>query len=291
MSGSDSDYDIDIDEGIAQINNLIVKNIFSYLKTGRFNNKTKETYIAAYTIVYKLSECNDSEYSKKLYNFYTENIGSYMTERSNLIKAKSEEDVIDAFIEETDKCKILIHWMRKVFCYLDKFSNKNNKVANLFATGLKLYHNKFFKPIKEKIIIATNNLFDQHRNGVNIEPKKINDIMNIITYIDYASPVLNKSSEGSLFWTGNFKGEVLDEWFSYFIKSSEYYAIHKANREIASLSAPEYVTSCLKFLKEEDERKNMFIDKNYHNQLDIVNTRNLVENNCKQLAHVWFKLN
>lgn len=288
MSGSDSDSEIDIDEGISQINNLIVKNIFNYLKTGKFNNKTKEAYIAAYTIVYKLTESNENEYSKKLYDFYNDNISNYMAERCNFLKVKTEQDFIFNFIEETNKCNILIHWMRKVFCYLDKFSNRNNKLPNLFTTGLKLYKQIFYKSLEDLIINAINEYFNQHRNGVNVDIKNIKDVITIMTYVDFKKPVLNKNSDGELFWTGEFSGKELDLWFDSFIISTNYYTNNKANKEINSLSGPEYITRCLTYFNEEDERKNMFIDRKYHSKIDKVNIKNLIDNNCKQLDQVSF---
>jgi len=52
------------------------------------------------------------------------------------------ETLIDLFLRENIQTKILIHWMKKIFTYLDKFYTKNNPttpIGSLFQNGLKIY--------------------------------------------------------------------------------------------------------------------------------------------------------
>jgi hypothetical protein len=285
---SDSEPEIDVEEGIKQINSQIIKNIFLFLKTGEFNNKTKSAYITAYTIVYKLADDDENNCSKKLYEYYTTSIADYIKEACNELIRCGEDEILDSFIKETEKCKILIHWMRKVFCYLDKYSNKNNKVGTLFNTGLKLYAKHMFTPLKEKLIMAFNKLINAHRDGVSVEPSKIKNMMEIFSQVDLKDPVLNKVGDTGFYWSGVSLDEVLKEWFRSFIRSTEAYVSNKSKKEITCLSAPEYVTSGLKFIKDEDERKQKFIHKQFHDQIDQVITKNMIEMHNRTLARVWF---
>lgn len=52
------------------------------------------------------------------------------------------EKLIDRFLKENIQTKILTHWMKKIFTYLDKFYTKNTTsapIGTLFQNGLKLY--------------------------------------------------------------------------------------------------------------------------------------------------------
>ena len=289
MSDSEmEEMERECEEGIQEIDNLIIKSIFNYLRTENFTKKSTQSYILSYTIVYKLS---DDEYdsSGKLFNYYNAKINEYLKEACKNIQCENENKLIDTFLKETEKSKILIHWMRKVFCYLDQFHTTNSKVGSLFENGLRNYYNNLFVPLKTQVINSLNNLINEHRDGKAVEIMKIVKVIKIFRQVDLKNPILTQVEDG-YDWTGNplksNKG-VLYEWFSnYFIPSTESYIGAKSNNEISSLSAPEYVKSCLKYLKEEEERKSLFISRDFHTTLDKVNNKHLIQEHSEILATV-----
>jgi hypothetical protein len=56
------------------------------------------------------------------------------------------------------------------------------------------------------------------------------------------------------------------------------------------MSAIEYVKSTLKYLNEEDVRKEDFLDRDFHSDLDIINHKQLIENYCKTIGKVSIHL-
>jgi len=52
------------------------------------------------------------------------------------------------------------------------------------------------------------------------------------------------------------------------------------------MSAIEYVRSALKYLAEEEVRKEEYISRDFHHDLDQINYRFLIDANCKTLAKV-----
>lgn len=287
---TDSDIESEIEKGLIEIDTAIISNVLKFLKTGEFSNKTAGAYIVAYTVVYKLAD-DEYESSTKLFDYYNKTLISYMKDQCSLLKQENENTLLDAFLNESEKTKILIHWMRKVFAYLDKFFTKNAKTGTLFENSLKNFYQHLFQPLRPKLISALNNLINRHRDGEVVEIMKIVRIIKIFRQVDLKDVVLNKVEE-SYEWTGNSnksnKG-VLSEWFyNSFLGSTEAYIFTKSKKEISSLSAPEYIKSCLKYLKEEEERKNMFISRDFHNSLDVLNNKFLIEENSKILASVIF---
>jgi hypothetical protein len=71
--------------------------------------------------------------------------------------------------------------------------------------------------------------------------------------------------------------------YIFLIKTSDY-AQSKASKEINSLSTPEYIRSCLKYLEEENIRKVDYINPTFHKKIDEANFLHLIENNAKTLA-------
>lgn len=82
-------------------------------------------------------------------------------------------------------------------------------------------------------------------------------------------------------------GSTRDLLFLYiyiFNIQTDSYIQAKANREISTLSAPEYIRSSLKYLDEEDVRKSDYLHKSFHDKIDKVNFKYLIDLNAKTLA-------
>jgi hypothetical protein len=272
-----------IDEGINEIHEAIVRYVLEYLKTGIFKNKTPNAYMVAYSAVHRLAD-DENDSSKRLYDYYISVIERYMEDAYNTLKNEEGERLIDAYLRENDQCKILIHWMRKVFTYLDKFYTKNQNLGSLCTNAMKTYFNKLFKPMKEQLFAAVNKMIEDDRDCNVVGRYKIKNLLRIFEEVDMKNPDLNKEGD-NLFWSGEPQLLVLNEWFDKkFLGSTESYISAKALKEIASLSAPEYIKSALKYLDEEDQRKTEYIHRNFHDKIDKTNYKYLIEANAKTLA-------
>jgi hypothetical protein len=76
-----------------------------------------------------------------------------MKQVKSSIASLNGERLVDSFLRENIQCKILIHWMKKIFTYLDKFYTKNSATApigTLFFNGLKLYKEIVLFFLKQK---------------------------------------------------------------------------------------------------------------------------------------------
>jgi len=207
-----------------------------------------------------------------------------MTDALRTIRNDNGETLIDAFLKENFQSKILIHWMRKVFTYLDKFYTRNNNVGSLCQNAMKIYFNQLFIPLKEKLFQAINLLIQEDRDCNVVQRYKIKNMLRIFEEVDMKNPELNKEGE-NLFWTGESTNGILNEWFNQrFLAFTEAYVSHKASREISSMSAPEYVRSSLKYLDEENQRKAEYFHKSFHDKLDRVNFKFFIELNAKTVG-------
>ncbi len=274
-----------VEDGLQQIHEAIVKYILEFLKTGVFRNKTTNSFMIAYSQVHKLAD-DEHESSKRLFDYYITTITTYLKESVEKIKTEEGEALIDAFIREYNQAKILIHWMRKVFTYLDKFYTKNQSIGSLCTNAMNELHDILFQPLMDRLFTVVTNIIKEDRDGMVVQRYKIKNILRIFEDIDMKNPDLVKTKD-DLYWTGTHVFGVINNWFKdHFLVATELYISQKSARFIASYSAPEYIKEAMKYLDEEDNRKSEYImqKNNFHERINQVNLKYMVENNAKTIA-------
>ena len=107
-----------------------------------------------------------------------------MKEAQQSIMKERGEKLIELFLKENHKCKILIHWMRKVFTYLDKFYTKNANIGTLCANGLKLYFNELFTPLKKLLYEAVDKMIEADRNCEVVDRTKIKNLLRVFLFFN-----------------------------------------------------------------------------------------------------------
>ena len=79
--------------------------------------------------------------------------------------------------------------------------------------------------------------------------------------------------------------EIADIWYNnYFQKETEDYAKLKAQNDIKTMSAPEYISATLSFLEEEETRENLYINQRYHSKINKIDCEYLVGKNAETLG-------
>lgn len=272
-----------IQEGLDVIYNAMIKGLLQYLHEGIFPNNSPGAYMIAYSAVHKLAD-ETYESSELLLKYYHDIITDYLQTVLLKIKITNDEQFIDDFLSENEKCNILIYWMKRIFTYLDKFYMKEREEKSLSSLGLKLYKNIVFLPLKDKLFTSVNKLIKEDRDCNVVYRFKIKNTFQITEELDIANPQIIKEND-KILWTGKSNQENLKNWFDdYFMAETKEYAIKKGKIEIQNMSAPEYINSALKYLDEENQRKNEYINNIFWKRLDEINAEYLVEKNALTLA-------
>ena len=270
------------EKGIKIIYEAMIKGLLEFLEHGTFPNNSPNSYMTAYSEVHKLSD-DEHNSSEHLFNYYVKVITDYVTKAYNKIKNSTDDKLIDDFLEENTKCTQLIYWMKRIFVYLDKFYTKNKNKGTLVTNGLQIYKDKMFIPLKEKLYEQINKMITEDRNNNVVYRFEIKNVLRIVEEIDMTKPDVIKENE-KLSWTGEHKNGFITDWFeNFFQKSTKEYITLKAQNDIRSKSAPEYIKSSLKYLKEENERKNEYINNLFWGNIDLINNKALIEENAKIL--------
>jgi len=270
-----------------EVETEMIKNILEYLKNGVFPNHRPNSYMNAYTAVLVCIDSGD-EQSQKLLDYHNNTIETYVKECYDEVNKETNINLIDAFIYQTDHITILIYWMNRIFCYLDRFYTKAKVKSTLAKGALNLYKIHFFDNLKEKIFIEVNKLIKEDRRGNREYRPKIKNVMKILKFLDFQNPKIIKENN-RIFWTeeSNDKPEteIQNLWYdNYFEGDTVKFASDKGKNDIQTMSAPEYVLSQLKYLDEEYEREKEFIHEKYHDRINKLNYEHLIGTHMKEIA-------
>ena len=270
----------------------MVNNILEYLKKGTFPKNNSQGFMNAYTAVQILSDKGDN-ISEQLLKYYLQTIESYIKSCKNELIKVSNADLIDAFILHTDHITILIYWMNKIFCYLDRYYTRSKSRISLAKSAMNLYNSIIFDNdnFKIKIFTEVNKLIKEDRNSNKEYRNKIKDVMRILKEIDLPEPKIIKENNKIAWISGETKEnntfEIQDQWYeNYFVFDTIKFAKEKANNDIHSMSSPEYVLSQLKYLEEEKERQRDFINPRYHRKIDLNNYEHLIGDVMNEIAQM-----
>ena len=180
--------------------------------------------------------------------------------------------------------------MNRIFTYLDRFFTRAKQKNSLSKNALNLYRDYFFLHLQDEIHREVNKLIKEDRN-CNIESRpKIKIILKIINDLDLVNPKIIKENNKICWIPEKDKDEkneptFANKWYKEsFEKETIKFIKDKANADIHSMSAPEYITSALKFINEEIIRENEYINPIFHNEINKIIYKYLVGENAEELG-------
>ena len=277
----------DFNQKIKVIENEMINGIIDYIKNGIVPNNNASSYMNAYNLIMKMVD-TDKDKCEAIFNYYKKIISNFIEDCYKKLSKESNVQLIDSLIKYTNNINFLIYWMNKIFYYLDR-SFKDKKKQSLSKSSLELYINKLFDPLKSEIFKEFNKLIKEDRK-CNLEFRpKVKVVMKIINNLDLFSPKIIKENN-KIIWIAENGSEDKnlrkygDLWYKTFSKETEIFSKDKANVDIHNLSANEYILSQLKYLHEENIRKNEYISPSYHDDIDKINHKFLIGEKAEELA-------
>ena len=280
----------DIKVAKKELEKEMIKGILEYVKNGTFPNNNPNSYVNAYTIVNSMSDVGDKE-SEALFDYYNKTIQKFIEDCYKTVSKENSTQLIDSFIKYTENINFLIYWMYRIFVYLDRFYTKSKNKNTLSQNAIRLYKEYFFNPFEDDIYREVNKLIKEDRNCNQESRPKIKTILKIIYDLDLSNPQIMKENN-KISWVQagqDSRNETIyqDKWYENFFKLETIkFAKDKGNADIHSMSAPEYVTSQLKYLNEETIRQNEYINPKYHPKINEINHKYLIGENAEELARM-----
>ena len=159
-----------------------------------------------------------------------------------------------------------------------------------------IYKKCFFDKLQIKLYQILNELLIRdERNGNNKyrdNRDKILLIMEIINSMDLIKPKIVMKGRNKFKWeetsgeTSNNPLTYQKKWFEYFKEETIKYAKNKGEKDIKTLSAPEYMLCELKYINAENEREKSYINAIFHEEINKINFENLIVNNMNVLKEM-----
>ena len=276
-----------IDKLIKEIEEEMLNGIMNYLKNGVNPNNSPNAFMSAFAKVENIIN-NYDEYSNYLLEYHNKVIREFIEYCYDIVSNKSNSELIDSFIENTNKINFLIYWMSRIFNYMEKYHLRKKIEETLCQTSIKLYKQYFFDKIQNNIYKELNKLFKKERENKEGKDPKIKYVLRMLYILDLDFPQIVKENR-KIIWTTqnklklNYKYE--NTWFKkYFKNQAISYAKAKAKKDIQNMSAPEYIISQLNYLQEESLSEIAYINQNYYNEINNINYKYLVAEKAEELA-------
>jgi len=291
----------EFDESKKILEDRMINGLLGYVRDGTFPKSNKSNYesnMDCHNIIYRYTDMNIGDY---ILNYHNEKITQSASECYEKIKNLSGLDFIDSFIDCTDKLNLFICTMARVFLYITtnhlKAAEDKNNVRiytqdDISEFSMDIYKKTFFDKLMTKLFDTLNELLiKDERNGNMEHRQKIKSIMKTISFLDLVKPKIQKKSSTSFTWLEMAKDhkenrEYQDKWYDNFKKETKKYLNSKSDKDIKSNSAPEYVKCELKYLREEEERQESYINKAYHNDIRDINYEYLIRKNKETLVEM-----
>eukprot|EP00361_Fabrea_salina_P007359 CAMPEP_0202440492 /NCGR_PEP_ID=MMETSP1345-20130828/36726_1 /ASSEMBLY_ACC=CAM_ASM_000843 /TAXON_ID=342563 /ORGANISM="Fabrea Fabrea salina" /LENGTH=737 /DNA_ID=CAMNT_0049055097 /DNA_START=1 /DNA_END=2214 /DNA_ORIENTATION=+ len=276
-----------------RIRRELIENLFEYLDTGVFNNRSNETYVKAYGTVLELADQED--FSELLYNYYIDTIKNYTIE--NVKKSLSEqtgETFLSNLVKRWENHKILVYWMRKIFMYLDKYHVKNTQSTPLFQVGLEIFREEIFEGIAGHLRGVIIEQIRKEREGQLIDRNLLKEVLLCFVQVGLTEvsieKIIEKGDDGKrekIVWKGTKHLERYKDLFeTFFLSDTQEYYRSKSAGWISCLSCPEYISKAKKVLEEEEDRAEKYLDHSTMNPLLAIVVEEIVTKHALTLTEM-----
>jgi len=187
---------ITLEDGLSRVKTGAIDRLFSFLEKSDTSRKalfsSHREYMDIYTVCYQMcTQTSPHNYSDKLYEYYNKSITEYLTDvvLPSIRKQPPGELFLREFHKRWVNHKNMTEWMRKFFMYLDRFYIKHHHLPSLQETGIALFRQIIYPPVKMSIAHTILDMIDQERNGTVIDQGFLRSCITI--FIDTAKNAEN----------------------------------------------------------------------------------------------------
>ncbi|EGR33634.1 hypothetical protein IMG5_047430 [Ichthyophthirius multifiliis] len=268
------------EEAVSQIQNINQK-VLKLLKNDQTVVISNAEFMPCYNAVLQACDCsqdpsniNQSQIQNNeelLFNYYIQLIKNYLN--TNLIECQSindQEVYVDTVHYQYKNFQIYLHWLHKLFYYLDNFYLKN-KNTNLHSEGFKNYREDYFNIINKKLFKTIVHFQIFLREDQTIPREKVKKLIKIynevgfkktakLTRIANTYDYVFEIDDSKKYYEENFQNPFADEMEIYYQKKINEWAV---------LSTPEYVQEALNSFQKEEDIASQY----YHNSSRIIINR------------------
>ena len=260
------------------IEDMLINKLINYVRNGSLSVE-KNAVNTCYDIIYSFT----TRLGKYLLNYHNEKIKEIVNECYEKIKDLKDLDFIDSFISYTERLNYLFYYMSRIFLYISSnylmgTIDDNSRLYDqddISEFSMDIYKEFFFNKLIDKLYNILNEfLIKEERNGKTEYRQRIQKVMKIISNMDIIKPKIIKLNENNSFgWEEKIKDInnpliYQRRWFELYKKMTGEYLHEKYKNDIEKYSIQKYLNIEIKFINEEIERQNNYINKIFHEDLN-----------------------
>ncbi|KZV24389.1 cullin-1 [Dorcoceras hygrometricum] len=232
---------IDLEQGWDTMQKGItkLKNILEGLPEPQFSS---EDYMTLYTTIYNMcTQKPPHDYSQPLYEKYKEAFEVYITSTVlPSLREKHDEFMLRELVTRWLNHKVMVRWLSRFFCYLDRYFIARRSLPALKEVGLTCFRD--MAKVNGKVRGAIISLIDQEREGEQIDRALLKNVLDIFVEIG-----MGQMDE----YENDFEEALLND-------SAAYYS-RKASTWILDDSCPDYMLKAEECLKREKDRVSHYL--------------------------------
>lgn len=208
-----------------------------------------------------LKICDELDKAKELHDYFKSKLESHI--KMNVVselEGKEEEVLLRHFIKLWKDYIILVHFLRKMFNYLDRYYLKNNNGNSLATTALQLFKDKCFKQLEERLRRAILNQMSRDRNSELVDLDLVKRAIYAFVEMGF-NPADIVKQDDEWVWKGEKKNDAV--YLKSFhdpliLRVKEEYS-QKSQSWMMQLNCPEYLEQAEKHLLKEEERATYYL--------------------------------
>jgi len=124
-----------------------------------------------------------------------------------VLKDKNEENLLKDYIKEWKDYTILVHFMRKMFSYLDRYYLRNNNTVSLATSALHLFRDQCFNTVIDRLRTAILNQITKDRNNEIVDLDLVKRAIYTFVEMGFISADIVKQDDDFI-WKGDKNNET-----------------------------------------------------------------------------------
>lgn len=156
-----------------------------------------------------LKICDELDKAKELHDYFKKKLAEHIQKVVLAsLERKEEEVLLKYYIKQWKDYTILVHFMRKMFVYLDRYYLKNNNSLTLATTALHLFRDHCFNQVCDRVRKAILNQMTRDRNNEQVDLDLVKRSIYTFVEMGFISADIVKQDDEYV-WKGDKNNDVI----------------------------------------------------------------------------------
>lgn len=233
-----------------------------------------------------LKICDEMDKAKELHEYFKSKLESHIKQNVlTELEGKEDELLLKIFIKEWKDYTILVHFLRKMFTYLDRYYLKNNNTVSLATNALVLFREKCFNQQVERLRKAVLGQMSRDRNSELVDLDLVKRSIYAFVEMGFNSADIVKQDD-EFVWKGDKNNDAVYKkaFQDHLIQRVKEEYSQKSQGWMMQLNCPEYLEQAERHMLKEEERAAFYLQAETKTPLMAAIQQEIVEKQAQNLT-------